>query len=105
VPVFLFQRFASAGFTYPTKVSSGNANETNVKVIRFYTYEVIVDILQKQQSNPCRGLDRSLGLHEVERQSVHEGGRVVSHLHLQLLPVVKCSFQTFLLATDVNSES
>ena len=41
----------------------------------------------ERASNPYTGLDRSLGLQEVEatrisRQSAHEGGKVVSPLYL-----------------------
>jgi hypothetical protein len=46
----------------------------------------MICVLQKGKNNPITGIDRPLGLQEVEtsrffRQSAHEGGKVVSLTH------------------------
>ena len=63
----------------------GNAAEPDVRVRKFYTYEMIVNILQKQ-SNPYSGLERPFGLQEVQRETAYEGRRVVSPTQLPLYP-------------------
>ena len=56
----------------------------SVIIIYFYcTGKIIHLIIHVKQSNPYAGLDRSLGLQQVEaprysRQSAHEGGKFVS---------------------------
>ena len=56
---------------------------------------------------PIKGMDRPLGLQEVERprisrQSAHEGVKVVSPTHHPLLPltrIVECTFSNEFLCT------
>jgi hypothetical protein len=59
-----------------------------------------------KQRNTYTGLDRPLGLQEVEaprvsRQSAHEGGKiVVSHTHRPLLPPRRYPCYSFLLEAE-----
>jgi hypothetical protein len=59
----------------------------------------------KGLSNPYAGLDRPLGLQEIEarrisRQSAHEGGKVVNPTHRLPLPPREYPWYSFLLEAE-----
>ena len=61
----------------------------------------------RQVAIPLQALDWPLGLHEVRvprisRQSVLEGGMVVSHMHRLLSPPRKYSWYSFLLEAELT---
>jgi hypothetical protein len=70
-----------------------------------FTLPEIEPLLPSGKSYSITGLDRSLGLQEVEalrisRQSAHEGGMVVSPTHRPPLPLIIYPWYSFLLEVE-----
>jgi hypothetical protein len=81
---------------------------TAVEIFFLYLFELhIYKMLAGKLSYPCTGLDRPIGLQEVDAPRIswklaHEGGKVVSPTHRPPLPPRRYLLYSFLLGTELT---